>query len=167
MNENRIYLIGFMGAGKTTLGKQLSRELKWKFHDTDEIITRDYGEISYLFDTKGELYFRQLERSVVRSILEPPFVMATGGGTACFYHNIDFMKGMGLVVFIKISEELLLFRLKKDPNIIQRPKVKNMSETQLLDLYRERLQFYQEAHITHNALDQTDLLIEKISAFKR
>lgn len=156
-----------MGAGKTTLGRQLSRELNWKFHDTDEIITRDYGPISEIFDKKGELYFRQLERTVVRSLLEPPFVMATGGGTACFFQNIEFMREMGLVVFLKISEELLLFRLNKDPNIIQRPKIKTLPETDLLELYRQRLKFYEEAHIVHNALDQTSLLLDKIKAFKR
>jgi shikimate kinase len=167
MRENRIYLVGFMGAGKTTLGRQLAREFNWKFHDTDEIIIRDHGPIGNLFDSKGEQHFRQLERTVVRSLLEPPFVMATGGGTACFHENINFMKEMGLVIFLKISEELLLYRLKKDPNIIQRPKIKSLSEMQLLELYQQRLKFYEQAHITHHAMDQTDILIEKIKDFKR
>ena len=167
MVENRIYLVGFMGAGKTTLGRQLAKEFKWKFHDTDEIILRDHGSIASLFSSKGEGHFRQIERTVVRSILEPPFIMATGGGTACFHDNIHFMKEMGLVVWLKISEELLLYRLKKDPNILQRPKVKTMKKEDLLKLYQQRLEFYQQAHIIHDAMDQTDTLISKIKNFKR
>ena len=155
-----------MGAGKSTLGKQLSKELKWRLYDTDEIIVGNYGPIGEIFSTQGEAYFRDIESKLVRSLVNPPFVMATGGGTACFKNNMDFMLEHGTVVFLKISKELFLYRLKKDPAIIQRPLLKKKTDKELIELYESRLHHYQRAHITHDAMEQTDLLIEKIRFYE-
>jgi shikimate kinase len=166
MRRKRIYLVGFMGAGKSTLGRQLSKELKWRFYDTDEILANNYGAIGEIFENQGEDYFREIEGKLLRSLLTPPFIMATGGGTACFSDNMDFMLEHGTVVFLKISKELFLYRLKKDPAIIQRPLLKKMKDEELIQLYENRLHHYQRAHITHDAMDQTDLLIERLNSDK-
>ncbi len=112
----KIYLIGFMGCGKTHWGKQLSQKLNIPFFDLDEeIVTEEGKSIIEIFAAHGEEYFRQKEKDVLYTVTEKyhSFVMATGGGTPCFYNNIEYMNRKGTSVWFNCSVECLFVRLVK------------------------------------------------------
>src|SRR2546423_6497366 len=128
----KIFLIGFMGSGKTHWGKQLSPKLNFPFFDLDEKISEDEGKpVSQIFTEKGEEYFRMREKDVLYLLTESheSFVMACGGGTPCFYNNIDFLKKKGVVVWIHSSTETLYQRLVKEKD--KRPLISNTPDNQL------------------------------------
>ena len=108
------FLLGHMGSGKTTLGKKTASILNIPFLDLDELIVLDTGmSINELFAQKGEVFFRKTERSVLYNY---PFkantIIATGGGTPCFYDNHDFMKQIGVTIYLKVSVGELANRLQ-------------------------------------------------------
>lgn len=110
----RIFLIGYMGAGKTTLGRSLAVELGLSFVDLDWYIEeRHYKTIRELFDEKGEESFRLLEQQMLHEVAEiENVVISTGGGTPCFFDNLDFMNQKGSTIFLNVSRETLFRRLK-------------------------------------------------------
>ncbi len=88
----RIFLIGMPGAGKSTLGQQTAIALNLDFHDLDVLIVEKTGmEITEIFRERGEEYFRKIEAKILKEVVQDQddFVMATGGGTPCFYQNIE------------------------------------------------------------------------------
>ena len=101
-------MIGFMGSGKSTVGKRLAANLKWSFIDLDERIETETGmKISSIFSEKGELHFRHIESKVLRDLKnEENTIISTGGGTPCFNENMDFMTRTGLTVYLKMSERM-------------------------------------------------------------
>ena len=108
------FLLGHMGSGKTTLGQKTARMLHVPFIDLDELIEADTGlTINDLFEQKGEVFFRKTERSLLYNY---PFkentIVATGGGTPCFYDNHIFMKNSGVTIYLKVSAGELANRLK-------------------------------------------------------
>jgi len=108
------FLLGHMGSGKTTLGKKIASILNVPFLDLDELIVLDTGmSINELFAQKGEVFFRKTERSL---LYHYPFqtntIVATGGGTPCFYDNHDFMKKIGITIYLKVSVGELANRLQ-------------------------------------------------------
>lgn len=122
-----IFLVGFMGSGKSTLGKELADKLGWRFYDLDEQIEKEKGQsISELFTHFGETHFREIESASLRHFEEEkePFVLATGGGTPCFHGNMHWMKEQGKVVFLDIPLTVLLARLKGSEAV--RPLLKNI-----------------------------------------
>ncbi|MEO5674316.1 MAG: shikimate kinase [Chitinophagales bacterium] len=152
---SRIFLIGFMGSGKTFLGKQLAQLLNYEFIDLDEAIEKEGGvSIAEIFSANGEEYFRNEESSVLKSISQKQnVVVATGGGTPCFYDNMKWMNDHGLTVYLKLTPEFLFQRLK--PETLHRPLLSGKSEEQLkfyisskLD---ERKPYYAMSHITVKA----------------
>jgi shikimate kinase len=113
----KIFLIGFMGCGKTHWGKELSQKLQLPFFDLDDVIEEKEGkDISSIFSETGEEYFRLLEKDVLYMLTESheSFVMACGGGTPCFFNNIDYMKSRGTTVWINCSVFCLYNRLLKE-----------------------------------------------------
>ncbi len=102
LSEKRnIVLIGMPGSGKSTIGKALSEALSKEFVDTDDIIVREYGIISDIFESKGEEYFRDLEAVAVKSVaLKNNLVIATGGGAVLRGENVDYLKANGFIVFL-------------------------------------------------------------------
>ena len=120
----RIFLIGYMGAGKTTLGRALAKELKIEFIDLDNYIEeRLCKSISQIFAEKGEEGFREIERRMLHEAGEfENVVISTGGGTPCFFDNIEYMNRQGATVFLDVPVERLFIRLsiarKKRPLII-------------------------------------------------
>ena len=163
----KIFLIGFMGCGKTHWGKLLSRKLQMPFFDLDEmIVEREEKQITEIFAELGEEYFRMLEKDVLHMITESheSFVMACGGGAPCFFNNIDYMKRNGTTVFINCSIECLHSRLVKEKD--QRPLIRSIPDDELksyiIKKYSDRKIFYQQAHIILNEDDITlEALIEK------
>ena len=110
----KIFLIGFMGSGKSTAGRKLASQLNWSFIDLDEKIQEMEGmKIPDIFSLKGEPYFRKLETQALHELkLETNAVISTGGGTPCFGDNMDFMLSSGLTVYIRMTPLGLKKRLE-------------------------------------------------------
>lgn len=163
----RIFLIGFMGCGKTHWGKQLGQKLQVPFFDLDGVIEEQEGKpVTDIFAETGEEHFRMLEKDVLHMLTEShqTFVMACGGGAPCFFNNIDYMKKMGITVWIHCTTDALYHRLVKEKD--KRPLVQNIPDTELksyiVKKYADRKIFYQQAAVILNEEDLTlETLIEK------
>ncbi|HEU0109560.1 MAG TPA: shikimate kinase [Flavisolibacter sp.] len=160
----KIFLIGFMGCGKTHWGQELSKKLSIPFFDLDEKIEEHAGtSITTIFAEKGEEYFRMLEKEVLYFITESheTFVMATGGGTPCFYNNIDYLKKNGIVVWFNCSIDCLYKRLSTEKG--KRPLVASIPDNQLkayiVKKFSNRKIFYQQANVIIN---EEDIDLEKL-----
>ena len=151
----KIILIGYMGSGKTTIGKQLSSVLNYKFIDLDQAIENEAQQpISEIFSKKGELYFRKKERTILETILTSGanIVLATGGGTPCFGDTMEFMKSTEntITIYLKSSNEELTKRLFNER--LNRPLIAHIKSQELLnDFIRkhlfERSYFYNQSDI--------------------
>ncbi|GAB3231997.1 shikimate kinase [Hymenobacter seoulensis] len=111
----RLYLIGMPGAGKTTLGRALATAFQLPFLDLDqEIVRRERRSVSEIFAQHGEAYFRQLEANVLRDVVatHERLVLATGGGTPCFHHNLEVLLETGLTLYLAVPVPELVRRLK-------------------------------------------------------
>ena len=110
----RIILIGYMGAGKTTIGKALAKALGVTFYDLDWYIeTRMRRTVKQIFDSEGEEGFRRIEHNMLHEVAEfENVVLSCGGGTPCFFDNIEYMNRQGPVVYLKASPEVLYEHLK-------------------------------------------------------
>ena len=145
----RVYLIGYMGCGKTTIGKRLAKSLGWDVIDMDSRIENRYRKtIPDIFASEGEESFRKKERFILEelSALEN-VVVSTGGGAPCFFDNIDVMNATGLCVYIRMTPEALAARLKNAK--ANRPLLKDKTEEELADFIKEQLEkrraFYEQA----------------------
>ena len=167
----RIFLIGYMGAGKTTLGKALARRMNLSYIDTDHYIENRYRKkISEIFSSEGEKRFRDIEHRILLEISEfEDIVISTGGGLPCFNDNMATMNNLGTTVYLETSEEELAARLGVSKNV--RPVLENRSGSELVDFIRENLdkrrEFYEQAKILFNAeqmYDDSDVnaLVEKL-----
>jgi shikimate kinase len=151
----RIFLTGYMGAGKTTLGKTLARQLGVSFIDLDWYIEeRFHRSVTELFAERGEAGFRELERSMLHEVAEfEDVVISTGGGAPCFFDNMTFMNSVGTTVFLNASIEALFRRLQVAKQ--QRPILqgKNADELKafIVRALKERSPFYSQARYTFNA----------------
>lgn len=146
----RIYLVGFMGCGKSSLGKRLARRLNYAFLDTDHEIERETGKrVWELFRDEGEPAFREMERRVLRRSAElEKVVVATGGGTPCFFDNMDFILAHGVSVYLRMSVISLVHRLENAR--VKRPLLKDFQGEDLFQEISRRLaereQWYMKAH---------------------
>ena len=140
-----IYLVGFMGSGKSTVGKIVAEKLKMNFVDIDELIEKEKGmKITDIFKKKGEKYFRDLEKKKIKDLaVKENLVISTGGGLGADKENMDLMKKTGLVVWLDVSLDEILERCKGDKN---RPLL-NQSYENLKKLYEKRKPIYKMAHI--------------------
>lgn len=127
----RIFLTGYMGAGKTTLGKAFARELGLTFIDLDWYIEeRFHRTVSELFRERGEDGFRQLERNMLHEAGEfEDVVISTGGGTPCFFDNMDYMNRQGQTVFLDVPVDVLFRRLRVATQ--QRPILQGKTDDEL------------------------------------
>ena len=160
----KIFLIGFMGSGKTYWGHRLAEKLRLPFFDLDEQVeSHEEKPITKIFAEHGEEYFRLLEKDTLHIIAESheSFIMATGGGTPCYFNNIDFMKKNGTVVWISTPVDLLFERLLKEKE--KRPLIKNLDDEQLkgfiIKKYADRKIYYEQADIM---VEEEEKNIEKI-----
>jgi len=149
--------VGMPGSGKTTLGKQLAEALKLKFIDLDqEILDKEGKAIADIFKEEGEAYFRKLEAQVLRKIAEGQknFILATGGGTSCFFDSMNYMNDSGTTIFLKISIHELTMRVLSD-NGHERPLLKSESKKEVAEkletLSASRIRYYEMAQITVDA----------------
>ena len=136
----RIFLTGYMGAGKTTLGKAFAREMKVPFIDLDWYIEeRFHRTVSQLFAERGEDGFRRLEQSMLHEAGEfEDVVISTGGGTPCFFDNMDYMNAQGQTVFLDVPVDVLFRRLRVATT--QRPILQGKSDEELRAFIAQALQ---------------------------
>ena len=150
----RIFLIGYMGAGKTTLGKAFAREMGLTFVDLDWYIEeRFHKSIRQLFTERGEDGFRELEKRMLHEAAEfEDVVISTGGGTPCFLDNMEYMNTMGDTIFLDVDIKVLFRRLKVAKQ--QRPLLVQKTDEELMAFITENLQkrlpFYTKAKHVFN-----------------
>ncbi|MBN2571943.1 MAG: shikimate kinase [Ignavibacteriales bacterium] len=152
----RIYLTGFMGCGKSTIGPVLANMLGWNFYDLDsEIEKRENMSIVQIFEKQGEKYFRELEKEILIKISEKDkIVVSLGGGTIVAEENLFYMKQSGVVVYIEASVDVLYNRIKSKTDrplvrdIILSSNPKEKLHNLINNLLEKRLPFYQKADIT-------------------
>lgn len=173
---DRIFLSGFMGAGKSAIGKVLSERLEISFLDLDDYIEEEAGkEIPRIFNENGESTFREIERKCLLEVIKKfEGVVALGGGSLQNQHMVDHIKLNGLLIFIDTPFSIIFNRISRDSN---RPlllneegsvKEKEILKKELSALYEQRLPYYQQAELRiSNSKQQTvesmvDSLIKKI-----
>lgn len=142
-----IALIGFMGSGKTTIGKRLANQLGWSFLDSDILITeKEKCTIPQIFEKYGEDYFRQCERSVLTDVAKlEKVVLATGGGLPIGEKNWEILRRYFFTIYLKVNFTELFLRIKGDST---RPLVqKYPTRAQLEELYLDRLCWYERAQV--------------------
>lgn len=146
----RIFLLGFMGAGKTTVGKMLATRLELPFVDLDESVESKLGKgITEIFNTEGEAFFRKTEAACLDEMsAQGEFVMATGGGTPAWKGNMELMNSRGLTVYLEQEEGLLLHRISQGkmvrPLATDKPEERKAALLRLLNLRRP---FYERAQL--------------------
>jgi shikimate kinase len=153
-----IVLVGFMGTGKSTVGKWLATSLGWRFADSDEAVIRYAGDsISEIFCKHGEAYFRLLESQVLKEILaEDQQVLATGGGVVLAGENRACMLENGFVIALNASPETIIRRVSSDQS---RPLLQGDLQERVYALLEQRKHAYDFAHAT---IDTSDLTTEQI-----
>lgn len=139
----KIYLIGFMGCGKSAIGRRLSYFLKIPYYDMDHEIVRQQGmTIPEIFEEYGESHFRMLETEFLRNFRNEACIIATGGGVAINDENRKIMRRTGLVFFLDATFEDIYKRIKNDKN---RPIVQRSSKKELELLFHNRRKYYRHA----------------------
>jgi shikimate kinase len=161
----RIVLLGFMGCGKTAIGKDLAERIGFEFADLDLFIEHSTGtSIDDLFKDKGEHQFRELEHTTLQTLLNKDnVIIATGGGTPCFFNNMELINKSSVSVYVKMSVNKLFERLRRDQN--SRPLVKDLAEKELKmfisDLLLSREPYYNMANYKVKAKElQVEVLAE-------
>ena len=150
----RIFLIGYMGAGKTTLGKAFARAMGLTFVDLDWYIEERYHKtVRQIFEERGEDGFRELEKRMLHETGEfEDVVISVGGGTPCFFDNMDYMNSVGETVFLDVDVKVLFRRLKVAKQ--QRPLLANKTDEELMtfivEALQKRLPFYSKAKYVFN-----------------
>ena len=148
----RIILIGYMGAGKTTVGKALAKELCMPFYDLDWYIeSRMHKTVKAIFDERGEAGFRKIEHNMLHEVAEfEDIIISCGGGTPCFFDNIDYMNRQGETVYLKATPEVLFRHLKMGKTV--RPllldKTPEEVQTFIGEQLRAREPYYARAKYT-------------------
>ncbi len=165
--EKHVILIGFMGSGKSTIGKRLAEALNVSFIDSDSSIEKEQGmSVSEIFEQKGEDYFREKEREFIAGLdqLEPA-VISVGGGMPCFFDNMEQLRSKGKVFYLNVSVMTLVKRVMSEK--ATRPLLANLSDQEVsafvFDKLIERTAFYRKAHhIIPNETADTDATVGEI-----
>ena len=154
----RIILIGYMGAGKTTIGKVLAKKLGMPFYDLDWYIeTRMRKKVPEIFAEKGEEGFRKIEHNMLHEVAEfENVVISCGGGTPCFYDNMDYMNSASDVVYLKATPEILYAHLQMGKGI--RPLLVGKSKEELLSFITEQLKYREQFYMKANHIIDISLM---------
>lgn len=145
-----IFLVGYMGCGKTTFGRQLASELGWQFADLDELIEERYKiSISGFFGKYGEDNFRRIENMMLREVLSwKDSIISTGGGAPCFYNNMELMNRFGVTLFLDTSIPVLVERLvrgKRKRPLLQGIEVEELN-VKINNHLAQRRFYYEQSH---------------------
>ena len=168
----RIILIGYMGSGKTTVGKALSKDTGMMFYDLDWYIeSRMRKTVSQIFAERGEEGFRQIEHNMLHEVAEfEDVIISCGGGTPCFFDNMDYLNQQGDVVYLKATPETLYKHLMMAK--VERPLLKDKTPEELIayitEHLKERAPFYEKARHTLdvNVLDNYDKIAVSVERIK-
>lgn len=168
----RIILIGYMGAGKTTVGKQLADNLGLMFYDLDWYITsRMHRTVAQIFEESGEEGFRKVEHNMLHEVAEfENVVLSCGGGTPCFFDNMDYLNQQGETVYLKATPEVLYAHLKMGKTV--RPLLLNKTPEEVETFVKEQLAqrepYYLKAkHVLDvNLLDSYDKIQTSVKNIK-
>lgn len=154
----RILIIGYMGAGKTTLGKVLAKELGLPFYDLDWYIeSRMMKTVPQLFAERGEEGFRKVEHNMLHEVAEfEDVVISCGGGTPCFYDNMEYMNAQGDTVYLKASPEVLYAHLQMGK--VERPLLKNKTREEMQAFIQEQLAEREKYYTKARHIFNVDLL---------
>ncbi len=166
--DKPIFLVGFMGSGKTTWGKKIANALQLPFVDLDHEIVENIGmSIPEYFKAHGEDNFRKLEQEYLQKQSGRIAVISTGGGTPCFFDNMDWINKNGLSLYLYHTSKSLWWRLSQS-DVNKRPVLKGLSGEELFDFIdsklKEREPYYNQAHIKfeqiHTSLEEIIALIK-------
>ncbi|MCL1867517.1 MAG: shikimate kinase [Paludibacter sp.] len=168
-----IFLIGFSGAGKTTVGKIISAQMNLQFIDLDDFIENQQGKtiVQIFSQPNGESLFRSMETKYLREFsARENIIVATGGGTACLPENLELIESCSISFYLKWNECDLLNRLKID-GMEKRPLLAGKTDSELADfihiLLEKRKLFYQKAHFTVSAKNDFQLAQKIIEIIKK
>lgn len=166
VTAGRIFLIGFMGSGKSHWGKIWAARHRYHFIDLDDALEQEeQSSVTAIFETKGEDYFRQKEAIMLRTLeTHKQVLVACGGGTACFFDNISWMKEHGTIVFLEAPPATILNNILTQES--KRPLVKNLNEAELLffieQKLKERDRYYSQAHFIKQVEDLNEKSIDHL-----
>ena len=169
----RIFLVGFMGAGKSVIGRRLSKSLNLAFYDLDsEIESKYHTSVSSIFAKYDESCFRKMETSVLQSFSNnDDFLMSCGGGTPCFNDNMELMNSLGITVYLKLPPDVLAARIYN--SVKTRPLTAEKSQDELAEYVENTLSnrefFYSMAKITIDCknADKDNIVDQIVSAIAR
>ncbi|WP_349407770.1 shikimate kinase [Pseudalkalibacillus sp. SCS-8] len=156
-----IYLTGFMGAGKTTIGKALAERMKVEVIDLDDYIEEKHNmDIPSIFQQKGESYFRDEEQQALEEVPKHDVIITTGGGAVLREANRAYMKEHGYIINLEADVETIYERISERDN---RPLAKGKSKAEMAQLLEKRQPFYREGHLTVKTDDKPiDEIVEEI-----
>lgn len=169
MLKNRVYLLGFMGSGKSFASRKLAQELGWDLLDLDDLIVAEEGlSINEIFQKYGETHFRILENKYLKETKNlDNVVIALGGGTPCFLDNMDWILKNGISFFLDIPIEIILRRLLRNP--CKRPLLKDKNEEELRNFVEqkmmERRPIYEQSNYVIN--NPNNIITEIITKLKQ
>lgn len=163
-----ILLIGFMGCGKTSLGKKLAKKMGYGFVDLDKVIEQNEKlTIPEIFKIKGETYFRELESKWLSQYKENNFVISLGGGTPCFNENMEVINKIGISVYLKMNSGLLTDRLfhakQKRPLIEEFKNNKEQLNVEIEKMLKIRAKYYEKANIDFEASNMSSVKMDVLS----
>lgn len=165
---DKIFIVGFSGAGKSTVGRRLASRLGWQFYDTDNFIELKYHlSIPDFFEKYGENAFRICEKAALMELLQnEQAVISTGGGTPCFFNNMEMMLQNGCVVYLKLAAQSLFTRLQQSHK--ERPLTTGKSDAQLMEYVETTLlarePYYNKAHLIEKGENLSiQSLVEKLN----
>jgi shikimate kinase len=159
----RIILVGFMGSGKTTIGKKLAESLHIPFIDSDSLIIQKTGSsINEIFASKGEQAFREMESEVITELFElPDFVLAVGGGLPVIPGMMKRLNQLGTTVYLQVSRQELLRRLLNDRS--ERPLLKDKTESELMEYINGMCEVREPVYLKSSiAIQKDDLVYQDI-----
>lgn len=166
----KVFIVGYMYSGKTTLGKKLAKKLGKDFFDIDQYFEQKYKiSVQDFFEKYDEGAFRKLEKDILAEIIQKDdFVLSTGGGTPCFYGNMDLINKSGISVYLKMAPVSIAHRALNSRK--PRPLFKNLSDSEIPAFIRrhlaEREYFYKTAHIQFKGENaRVEELISRIHDF--
>lgn len=159
-----IFLTGFMGAGKSTIARELGRRLSMTVFDTDELVEQFCQKsIPAIFTEEGEAAFRRHESSILRSVAKAGVIVSTGGGIVLDETNRRFMREHGIVIYLHVDPNMAIRRLKNDRS---RPLLKNRETAHVFRLMAGRLPFYLEAdYIVDTTMKSVDTVVDEMIGF--